>query len=77
MLASQSTQSKSCGQSQGPRNQEEQAKGHGNLDTWHLELKKLPNQVSGASWEALGRLLEALGWLLQTLGGVLEALAGV
>ena len=43
------------------------------LDTWHLELKRLPSQVSGASWEALGRLLEALGWLLETLGRVLEA----
>jgi len=43
------------------------------LDTWRLELKKLPNQVSGASWEALGRLLEALGWLLEALGRVLEA----
>ena len=41
------------------------------LDTWRLELKKLPNQVSGASWEALGRLLEALGWLLEALGRVL------
>ena len=40
---------------------------------WHLEIKKLPNQVSGASWEALGRLLEALGWLLEALGRVLEA----
>ena len=43
------------------------------LDTWRLELKKLPNQVLGASWEALGRLLEALGWLLEALGRVLEA----
>ena len=43
------------------------------LDTGRLEFKKLPNQVSGASWEALGRLLEALRWLLEALGRVLEA----
>ena len=47
------------------------------LDTCRLELKKLPNQVSGASWEALGRLLGgswvALGSSWGSLGGLLEA----
>ena len=46
------------------------------LDTWRLELKKLPNQVSGASWEALGWLLEALGRVLEASWKPLRGILG-